>query len=113
MLLVDMLLVIVLGIPLVTAAQRRLHDTDRNGAWVWLVVIPAILMVLIPLTIAIIEYNMRGGAVSMSPVFQIMIAIFTLFSLSFQIAVILVLVWLSLPGTEGPNSYGPDPTMQE
>ena len=102
-----------LFIPLFTCAVRRLHDMDDNG---WL----ACLLDLFPWLISnvgLIIMDLNGGSIinpdvlpTLSPNEAAGILVpWILFSL-FIIGILIVkIILFSRPGTEGPNSYGPDP----
>jgi uncharacterized membrane protein YhaH (DUF805 family) len=79
---------LVFVIPQFSAGIRRLHDTDRSGWWMLLGLVPILGSLAMMLT---------GSGV------------FALLSL-----VSLVLIYfLLLDGTRGPNKYGPDPKAAE
>ncbi|MBR5707405.1 MAG: DUF805 domain-containing protein [Bacteroidaceae bacterium] len=109
----DWVLNIGLFIPTFTCAVRRLHDMDDNG---WL----ACLLELFPtviLYIGQIIMDMNGGSIidpdeipTLSPNEAVGILAPWLLCMLFLIGIIIVkIVLFSRPGTEGPNSYGPDP----
>lgn len=83
-------------IPSIAVAIRRLHDTDRAGWWVLLgfgpYLLAAVLMVFGMLT-GQLGLLATGGLIMM---------------IGFVGAIVL-LVFMCLPGTAGPNKYGPDP----
>lgn len=83
-------------IPNIAVAMRRLHDTDRTGWWLLLPVIPYIIGLAIMLSAAATQ-NLG------------MIAIGGIFTLIALIGAIVLLVFYCLPGTTGPNRFGPDP----
>ena len=87
-------------IPWLAVTVRRLHDTDRSGWWL-LVLVAAFAVIGIMLAIDLAA----PGAASIAASFTgMLIAI-----LLMLIASITFLVFMVLPGTDGPNSYGPDP----
>ena len=82
-------------IPTLAVQIRRLHDTDRSGWWVMMYWGPAILSWLLSISAAASGNGTSGiGGV---------------FSLIALIGGIVLLVFWCLPGTAGPNKYGPDP----
>lgn len=105
---------IILFIPMFTVTVRRLHDRDDNG---WL----AILLEVIPLvligTASILLGNydksyMANAYVSPNGVAGLMKNYFMPFMLVLLLAKAVLIIKILLftkPGTEGPNSYGPDP----
>jgi uncharacterized membrane protein YhaH (DUF805 family) len=87
-------------VPQVAVGVRRLHDTDRTGWWL-----------LAPIVPYAIGFAMMGPAalnpesgMSMASAGGAMI-----FMLIGMVLGIVLLVFYILPGTKGPNKYGPDP----
>ena len=102
-----------LSIPIITCAVRRLHDMDDNG---WL----ACLLDLFPWLLScvgLIIMDLNGGSLispdvlpTLSPNEAVGIIVPWLFYILFLLGITIVKIALfSRPGTEGPNSYGPDP----
>ena len=76
-------------IPSIAVGVRRLHDTERTGWWMALPLVPYALAVIMLVT----------GNLAMAG--MVMIAA--------GILAIVLLVFMVLDGTKGPNKYGPDP----
>ena len=76
-------------IPSIAVGVRRLHDTDRTGWWVLLPILPYALSIAMLLS----------GNLAMAGILA-MVALG---------CAIVLLVFLVLDGTKGPNKYGPDP----
>jgi uncharacterized membrane protein YhaH (DUF805 family) len=76
-------------LPTVAATARRLHDTGRSGWWQAAVIPPSILL------------GFGLGSES-----QALAALGGLATIGLGL---LILVWLILRGTQGPNRFGPDP----
>jgi uncharacterized membrane protein YhaH (DUF805 family) len=74
--------------PQLSVSVRRLHDTNRSGAWVLLGFVPIVTMVVS---------------------YQTGLAVLNLLSL---VAFVLIYFFV-LEGTRGPNQYGPDPKEGE
>jgi uncharacterized membrane protein YhaH (DUF805 family) len=74
--------------PQLSVSVRRLHDTNRSGAWVLLGFVPIVTM--------IVSY-------------QTGLAVLNLLAL---VAFVLIYFFV-LDGTKGPNQYGPDPKAGE
>ena len=85
------LALLALAVPAVAAGVRRLHDTGRSGWWLLAAYGPLILSTLLPL----------AGIV------QPLLAMILLWIAG--AGTILLIVFLVLEGTKGPNAYGPDP----
>ena len=83
-------------VPNIAVAIRRLHDTNRTGWWLLLPVIPYVIGLVIMLSAAASQ-NLG------------MIGIGGIFSLIGLVGAIVLLVFYCLPGTPGPNRFGPDP----
>jgi len=83
-------------VPQIAVSVRRLHDTNRSGWWLLVVVIPY----------AILGFMMgrAAGAGNASG-----LAAAGLFSLVALAGALVILVLMILPGNKGDNSYGPDP----
>ena len=80
-------------IPSIAVGVRRLHDIDRSGWWLMLGYGPYILSMVF----AMAQSEMLAG-------------IFNFVSL---IGFIVLLVFAVLPGTRGPNRFGPDPKGED
>lgn len=80
-------------IPSIAVGIRRLHDIDRTGWWLMLGYGPSILSTILAM----------AESVELA-------AIFNLLSM---IGFIVLLVFAVLPGTRGPNRYGPDPKGED
>lgn len=105
---------VALHIPMFTVTVRRLHDRDDNG---WL----AILLVLIPWVIISVtgilirNYDTTlwtSGQASPADMAGIVTEFFVpfIFTLLVSKAVVIIkIILFTKPGTEGPNSFGPDP----
>lgn len=99
---------IILAIPLFTLAARRLHDTERSGKWIWMYLAPYLIQwIMFMAAITWYVYQFKFGKMNELSVTGIAILIMLLT----QITGIILLIWLCKEGTEGPNRYGPDPTV--
>ena len=76
-------------IPGLAVTVRRLHDTDRQGSWILLPIAPP--FVILPL-MELFEW--KG---------------FVLIWLMSGAGLLVMLIFLCLPGTPGPNRFGPSP----
>ncbi|MGA9581422.1 MAG: DUF805 domain-containing protein [Allosphingosinicella sp.] len=76
-------------IPSIAVGVRRLHDIDRTGWWLMLGYGPYILSVVLAM-VQSVELAAILNIVSM-------------------IGFLVLLVFAFMPGTRGPNRYGPDP----
>ncbi|HEX8512124.1 MAG TPA: DUF805 domain-containing protein [Allosphingosinicella sp.] len=84
---------LLLLIPSIAVGVRRLHDIDRTGWWLMLGYGPYILSMIL----------MMSGSVELA-------AILNLVSL---VGFIVLLVFAVMPGTRGPNRFGPDPKGED
>jgi uncharacterized membrane protein YhaH (DUF805 family) len=83
-------------IPQLAVAVRRLHDTNRSGWWLLLPLAPYVLTIVLAIM----------GAASQS---SALLGIAMICNVLVLVAAIVLLVLYCLPGTPGPNKYGPDP----
>ena len=84
-------------LPSLAAAVRRLHDTDRSGWWILLPMVPYGLAFAL------------GGAVMASGAGMAALGTAGIFLLIGAACAIVLLVFMVLAGTPGPNRYGPNP----
>jgi uncharacterized membrane protein YhaH (DUF805 family) len=84
-----------LMIPGLAVSVRRLHDTDRVGWWVALPVAP----ILFWIVALVAEFN--------SP------ALFKPVMVAILVAPLILLAFMCVPGTKGPNRFGPDPKADD
>ena len=83
-------------IPSIAVAVRRLHDTDRSGWWLLLPAAPYVLAIVVAVMAASSQSSALFGVVFVVNLLVI-------------VAAVVLLVFYCLPGTPGPNRYGPDP----
>ncbi len=92
-------LTVLLALPLPALLVRRLHDSGRSGAWVWL----AVLVFAVWLARTVISFVLGMGArLSFDSWTWLIDWVVILANLT---SVLLAL----LPGTNGPNRFGEDP----
>lgn len=84
---------IVSFITSLSATVRRLHDINRTGLWI-----------IAPYAIMLV-----AGIIAVSGLFDVALVVTILAGVSW----IAMLVFLVLPGTIGPNRFGPDPLSAE
>ena len=90
-----LLMALAVLVPSLAVAVRRLHDTNRSGWW---------LLLMVPYVIAtfmMMRSMASGGAAGLGSA-----GILSLIGLA---CCIVLLVFYCLPGTPGDNNYGPDP----
>lgn len=85
-------------IPGIAVGVRRLHDTNRTGWWILAPIVGYILMVVGGVMAAASPDNPGLGGV-LAMVGMVMVIVLGL----------VLLVFMFLEGTRGPNNYGPDP----
>lgn len=90
-------------IPNLAVSVRRLHDTDRSGWWV-LLMLPFYGLTLLLFVTALL--GMWGLALFFLGLAVIVVPLGVL-------CAIVLLVFCCLEGTRGPNRYGPDPKGAE
>lgn len=82
-------------VPSLAVGVRRLHDTDRSGWWLMIGYGPMILSMLLPLL------GMAGLGLAM------IVMILAL------VGFVVLLIFMVMEGTRGPNQYGPDPKGED
>ena len=97
-------------LPSLAVTARRLHDTNRTAWWMLLYLIPVLgFIVLLITALALLGSNAfdpwQANEVEWG-VIGILFLIWLFVSIAAWIA---LLVFQILPGTVGPNRYGPDP----
>ena len=97
-----LMLVVWLGllVPGIAVAVRRLHDSNRSGKWLLAVIAPYVVGYALAL----------AGVASESTALAAIGGLITMLGL---IGGLVLLVFMFLPGTVGPNRYGPDPKAGE
>lgn len=101
------LTIVVLLVPTISLIVRRLHDTERKGTLVLLSLVPFVL----GLVMLVISMFRMSNAVYITPG-NLMAGTAGILSILFVVILVplvLTIIWCALPGTEGPNQYGPDP----
>ena len=107
-----------LVLPTLAVTARRLHDTNRTGWWVLAYVVPALTFAALAIVLAA-AFGLSGGDLSFADEAEweaIAIFLGILFVIGAIVSLVLgivLLVFLILPGTQGPNRYGPDPLQQQ
>lgn len=89
---------LVILIPSLAVAVRRLHDTNRSGWWLLAPLAPYLVGVLVAVAaIAVSDLAILGALVSL-------LALLVAIGLA-----VMLLVFYCLEGTRGPNRFGSDP----
>lgn len=96
-------------IPTIAVQMRRVHDTNRSGWWVgaFYLLYLVYFVMLFGSMASVMSAGMAGTEPS-AAAGTTMLATGLLGILIF-IYMIVLLVFFCLPGTPGPNNYGPDP----
>ena len=97
---------LVLLIPTLAVQTRRLHDTNRSG-W-WLLGFYALYALYFVLSFSTVFSAGMDPATAEQPNMG-MLGMTMILGLGLFVYMILLLVFYCLPGTHGPNNYGPDP----
>lgn len=109
----DFLAALAIYFPCISASVRRLHDTEHSGHWIWLIIVPTLCMLAVPVTIAILDHNSGGQMFHEgSPEMVISLVSMLSFYMFWVVCAIIVMLLLCKAGTEGPNRYGPDPLAE-
>ncbi len=98
-------------LPYIAVTARRLHDIDKSGWWqIMPLLLPIVLFaVLDMLSVLIVFVNNGNEALATA----IGIAVWVIAGTASNIAFIVLIVWLATKGTQGDNSFGPDPLTEE
>lgn len=94
-------------VPNIAVQVRRLHDIGRSGWWIGSFYL---LYVVFLAGVFALGMSALGGATPNVAAYGV---IFGVGGLAFLIYAIVLLVFFFLPGTTGPNRYGPDPKNPE
>ena len=98
-------------IPKNTVAVRRFHDIDRSGGWIWLYFSPLLIFFIAYLIVLVCKLIRIQDAGFVEMPSSISIDVLVALNCLSSIIPIVFLIWLCKEGTEGPNRYGPDPTV--
>ena len=91
-------------VPMIAVGVRRMHDIDRTGWWILAPALPYFLGIAM-----ILPTLFSGQGPSLGNGFGAAMAFFLV---AFVLAIV-VFVFSLLPGTTGPNRFGPDPYDEE
>ena len=86
-------------IPTISAAARRLHDTNRSGWWQLLPLTPLLILILAGVMIAA-----AGGSAGSASAVLIVVGVIAMLA-----TIILLIVWLATDGHKTDNRFGPSP----
>jgi uncharacterized membrane protein YhaH (DUF805 family) len=92
------LISLALFIPALAVTVRRLHDTNRTGWWVLAPIVGYVILIAGTVMAASSPDNPGTGGI------LALVGGLTVFILA-----LVLLVFMFLEGTRGPNNYGPDP----
>ena len=91
-------------VPNLAVTIRRLHDTDRSGWWIMLFWGPYLLMIANSMMMGA-KMASGGDPTTSGPIAMVLM-------LAFFVGALVLLVFMFLEGTKGPNRYGADPKGQ-
>jgi uncharacterized membrane protein YhaH (DUF805 family) len=94
---------LLLFLPSVGMAARRLQDTGRPGSWAWLLAVPVVVQVLLAMFVVFAVFTFGLGLI-----FWPFMSLLELASLA---AVVVLVYFCAQPGTAGPTEYGPPPPV--
>ena len=97
-----------LVIPMIAVGVRRLHDIDRTGWWLMAPILPYAIgfAMMFPAMVS-------GAADPANPFNMAGLGLASIFLLLGVAMAITIFIFSLLPGTKGPNRYGPDPYGQQ
>ena len=102
---------LVLLIPSLAVSARRLHDTDRSAWWLLLYLASILAMgaaIAAFAVAAVSSFDTGNDGLASGAVLVGIVSLFIALGCS-----IAPLIFYALPGTVGPNRYGPDPLYPE
>jgi len=99
---VNLIVNLALIVPWLAVSVRRLHDTDRSGWWLAILVAPAAAVLAIGIGAAFGAPAVPGGFAPLTAMWVIVV-------IAFLMALVTLLIFMVTAGDGGPNSYGPDP----
>jgi uncharacterized membrane protein YhaH (DUF805 family) len=91
-------------IPGLAVHVRRLHDTDRSGWWLLTPIVPYFGILIF----SVGSVYLVDGGLGENAAFSLGIGVL-LCSLAWMVLSIVLLVFMCLDGTSGPNRFGADP----
>ena len=104
---------LVLLLPSLAVTARRLHDTNRTAWWMLLYLIPVLgFIVLVTVALALLGTNAFDPWQANDVEWGVIGILFLVWLLVSIAAWIALLVFQIMPGTVGPNRYGPDPLQR-
>ena len=97
-------------LPSLAVTARRLHDTNRTAWWMLLYLIPVLgFIVLVTIALVLLGINAFEPWGAGEVEWGVLGTLFLVWLLVSVSAWVVLLVFQILPGTVGPNRYGPDP----
>lgn len=105
---------LILILPSLAVTARRLHDTNRTAWWMLLYLLPVLGFIAL-----LIFFAALLGANALSPwgtsdvEWGILGVLFLVWLVGSIASWILLLIFQIMPGTVGPNRYGPDPLQRD
>ncbi len=103
--LINVLFSLAMLIPSIAVGVRRLHDTDRRGWWLLAPLAPYVLMIV--LSIGMVGIAASGSANETAATSAVVLV--GISGLAVLVLGVMLLVFMCLEGTRGPNRFGPDP----
>lgn len=92
-------------LPTLGVAVRRLHDLNKSGWWWAVPIAPAVLLyLLIRNATSTLESLWHSNSHS-SPLFALLFKL----AVGWLVGYVVLIYWLIQPGTKGPNKYGEEP----
>ena len=97
-------------LPSLAVTARRLHDTNRTAWWMLLYLVPILgIIVLAIMALAVLGVNAFDPFETSEVGWGVLGVLFLIWLLISLVSWIVLLVFQIMPGTVGPNRYGPDP----
>lgn len=103
---------IVVFVPFLAVAWRRLQDTGKPGWWV---LIPSAIVTISAIVAGSISRQVMAGLTDggvPSTVLSAQSGVLVILSVAQVIAGILIIWWMTRPSQKGANAYGPEPRVR-
>ena len=112
---IPLVVLLLLGVllPYIAVTVRRVHDTGRSAWWVIIILVMGALSAMALSAFILLEFASDSSGNDGFYGLLALLIIGGIWVLVSGVVVIALLVLCALPGTVGPNRYGPDPLRPE
>ena len=112
---IPLVVLLLLGVllPYIAVTVRRVHDTGRSAWWVIIILVMGALSAMALSAFILLEFASDSSGNDGYYGVMALLIIGGIWVLVSGVVVIALLILCALPGTTGPNRYGPDPLLPE